>query len=335
VQHVSVAIIGYGYWGPNIARNFGAHQHVTVAAICDAAPRRLESAKRHHPEARMTSDLADVLNDEGIDAIAIATPISTHFHIAKQALEAGKHVLVEKPITRTSAEADVLIQLAKEKKRILMVGHTFAYTGAVACMKGLVAKGELGPLYYFDSERLNLGLLQKDANVLWDLAPHDLSILLSLIPEDPVSVHAFAHAHVGTQQEFAVLELRYASGFHAHIRVSWISPVKIRRTLLAGERKMVVFDDVEPSEKIRVYDCGVTLGGQEVSAFNPLYRAGDIVIPALDRTEALFRETEHFVQCIRTGGVPRTSGEEGRRVVRILEAADRSIASNGLPIDLI
>lgn len=305
-----------------------------MSCVCDRDAKRLQGLQRQYPGIRVCTNDQELLSDPTVDAVAIATPISTHFSLAKAALQAGKHVLVEKPLTQKSAESDQLIALAQDKKLVLMVGHTFAYTGAVRCMKELLAKGELGPLYYFDSERLNLGLLQKDANVLWDLAPHDLSILLTLIPEDPVSVHAFGQAHVGKQQEFAVLELRYKTGFHAHIRVSWISPVKIRRTVLAGAAKMLVFDDVEPSEKIRVYDSGVSLQSQEVSAFNPLYRAGDVLIPALDRTEALQREAAHFVDCIRTGKEPLTSGREGRRVVRILEAAELSLAQNGAVVPL-
>lgn len=336
VPDIRVGIIGYGYWGPNLVRNFRALSGVQVACVCDMNKKRLEAVARQFPDVRTLTDVTALLTDPSVDAVAIATPISTHFALAKAALSAGKHVLVEKPLTKSSAEADELIALAEAKKKTLMVGHTFAYTGAVRRMKELMESGELGPLYYFDSERLNLGLLQKDANVLWDLAPHDLSILLTLIPEDPVSVHAFGQAHVGAQQEFAVLELRYKSGFHAHIRVSWISPVKVRRTVLAGAKKMAVYDDVEPSEKIRVYDSGVSLktAEQEVSAFNPLYRAGDILIPALDRTEALFRETGHFVECIQSGAQPLTNGHEGRRVVRILETADQSLANNGAVISL-
>lgn len=336
---IRIGVIGYGYWGPNVVRNFRSQPGAKVTMLADRDEKRLSQARAAYPDVVMTRDATELIESPDVDAVSIATPIGAHFPLAKQALEAGKHVLVEKPLTKTSKEAEELIAIAKKNKLVLMVGHTFVYTGAVRKMKELIDTGELGELYYFDSARFNLGLLQKDANVLWDLAPHDLSIVLYLVPEKPVAVQAFGRQHVGKdQEEFAFMVLKYKSGFHAHIRCSWISPLKIRLTLLAGSRKMIVFDDVEPSEKVRVYDKGVNFappaGDVEVTAFNPIYRAGDVLIPALDRTEALKRETAHFIDCIRDGRKPLTAGEEGYEVVRLLEAAQESMEKDGAFVEL-
>ncbi len=305
-----------------------------MAMVAERDPKKLAQAKRWYPSIRTVTDAKELIGSPEIDAVSIATPISTHFALAKAALEAGKHVMIEKPMTQTGKQADELIALAKKKKRILMAGHTFIYTGAVRKMRELVESGKLGELYYFDSARFNLGLLQQDSNVLWDLAPHDLSILLYLVDERPTAVQAFGQHHIGSrQEEFAFMVLKYKSGFHAHIRCSWISPLKIRLTFLAGSKHMVVYDDVEPSEKIRIYDKGVALTpppGPAVTAFNPIYRAGDVLIPALDRTEALQKEVAHFVDCIRTGKTPLSDGKAGGEVVRILEAAEKSLkGANG------
>ncbi len=333
---IRVGVIGYGYWGPNLVRNFHLHDDAAVTMVADFDEKRLAQVRANYPAVRTVRDGKDLIHDPEVDAVSIATPIFTHFPLAKEALEAGKHVLIEKPMTQTAEQSRELIALAKKHNRVLMVGHTFVYTGAVRKMRELIDAGELGALYYFDSARFNLGLLQKDANVLWDLAPHDLSIVLHLIDERPTSLQAFGQRHVGDEQEeFAFMVLKYKSGFHAHIRASWISPLKIRLTLLAGSKKMIVFDDIEPSEKVRIYDKGVTLKHtEEVTAFNPVYRAGDVLIPALDRTEALKRETGHFLECIRTGKTPLSDGQAGLDVVRLLEASQRSIAENGSFIPL-
>lgn len=334
---IRIGVIGYGYWGPNLARNFHVRDDAAVTMVADRDEKRLAQVGRDYASIRTTRDAEELLSDPQVDAVSIATPISTHYALAKAALEAGKHVLIEKPMTQTSAQAKSLIALAKRKKKTLMVGHTFVYTGAVQKMRDLIDSGELGKLYYFDSARFNLGLLQKDSNVLWDLAPHDLSMVLRLIDERPAAVQAFGSAHVGrVQEEFAFMVLRYKSGFHAHIRVSWLSPLKIRLTLLAGSKKMVVFDDVDPSEKVRVYDKSVMLAppAEEVTAFNPIYRAGDVLIPALDRAEALAKETAHFLECIRTGKRPLSDGQAGLEVVRLLEAAQQSIDRNGMFVTL-
>jgi predicted dehydrogenase len=333
-----VGIIGFGYWGPNLVRNFSLAENTTVAMISDRDEKKRKIAQATYPAVRVTADGNDIINDPNVDAVAIATPISTHFPFAKAALEAGKHVLVEKPMAQTTEEARILIDLAKKKNLTLMVGHTFLYTGAVRKMRELIESGEMGELYYFDSVRFNLGLLQHDVNVIWDLAPHDLSIVLYLMDERPESLQAIAHRHVGQkQEEIATLTLLYKSGFHANISLSWISPVKLRTTLLAGSKKMVVYDDIEPSEKVRVYDKGVTMptsGPQEVTAFNPIYRAGDVLIPALDRTEALRKEVTHFVECARTQAKPLTDGYNGLAVVALMEAAQTSVSNNGAFVPL-
>ncbi len=335
---IRIGVIGYGYWGPNVVRNFVTHAGAEVTMVSDFDERKQASVRASYPSIRTVRDGLELIRDPQVDAVSIATPVSTHYALAKAALEAGKHVLVEKPMTQTVAQAKELVALAKDKNLILMVGHTFVYTGAVQKMRELIDAGEVGELYYFDSARFNLGLLQKDSNVLWDLAPHDLSIVLRLVDERPVSVQAFGQRHIGAQQEeFAFMVLRYKSGFHAHIRCSWISPVKIRQTLLAGSKKMIVFDDVDPSEKVRVYDKGVSLTpgeGQEVTAFNPIYRAGDVLIPALDRTEALKKETGQFLDCIRTGKPSLSDGVAGLEVVQLLEAAESSMKQNGSFITL-
>ncbi len=328
-----IGVIGYGYWGPNLVRNFHLQDDAIVAMVADRDEKRLAQVRREYPAIATVRDADELLYDPAIDAVSIATPISTHFALAKAALENGKHVLIEKPMTHTSAQAKELMAVAEKNTRTLMVGHTFIYTGAVQKMRELIDAGELGTLYYFDSARFNLGLLQQDSNVLWDLAPHDLSIVLHLIDERPEAVQAFGRMHVGkTQEEFAFMVLRYKSGFHAHIRASWLSPLKIRLTLLAGSKKMVVFDDVEPSEKVRIYDKSVMLAApaEEVTAFNPIYRAGDVLIPALDRAEALKKETMHFLDCIRTGKKPLSDGKAGLEVVQLLEAAQESMKQNGV-----
>lgn len=327
---LKIGVIGYGYWGPNLVRNFVAQPESTVTMVADLEPTNLRKVRQLFPSVGLTEHASELIESSDVDAVAIATPVSSHFELAKAAIEAGKHVLIEKPITSACQQAQELIALAEQNQVVLMVDHTFVFTGAVRKMRQLIEDGELGELYYFDSERINLGLLQQDVNVLWDLATHDLSILLYLFDESPASVQAIGHRHVNSaQEEMASLNLNYESGFHAHIRVSWLSPVKMRLTLIGGSRKMIVYNDVEPSEKVRVYDKGIVLdfGDEEVTAMKPIYRAGDVFIPELDRTEALQAETSHFLDCIRDGQQPLTGGAEGLAVVKILEAANRSLES--------
>ncbi len=332
-----VGVIGYGYWGPNLVRNFFAHRDSTVTMVSDLSEKNLDRVRMTLPGIRLTTDAEALIASPEVDAVVIATPVSTHFSLALAALQLGKHTLIEKPITSNSAQAQQLMETATAQGAVLMVDHTFVYTGAVRKMRELIDAGELGDLYYFDSERINLGLLRDDVNVVWDLAPHDLAILNYLIDEPPCAVRARGYRHVGAERdEMALLTIEYPSGFHAHIRVSWLSPVKLRLTMLGGSKKMIVYDDVEPSEKVRLYDKGIVLdfGDEEVSTTTPIYRAGDVHIPQLDRREALQCETGHFLDCIRTGSKPLTGGPEAAAVLRLLEAADQSMARQGATITL-
>jgi predicted dehydrogenase len=333
MTELSIGVVGLGYWGPNVLRNFYACPGATVRYACDLAESNLARVRSQYPSVETTSDFDQLLNDDGLQAVAIATPVSTHFDLARRALEAGKHVLVEKPITATAAEAEALIEIASQKQLVLMVDHTFVYTGAVRKMKEIVSSGELGDLFYLDSQRMNLGLIQADIDVIWDLAPHDLSILSFLVDKDPVSVYASGSSYVGNPDlcEVAYLTIRYEGNFQAHVASSWLSPVKMRQMVVCGSRKMILYDDIEPTEKIRVYDKGVDLEWDEITPFNPAYRSGDVVIPQLDQTEALQREAAHFVECVSTGSEPLTSARSGLRVVRILEAATESLRS-GSPV---
>jgi predicted dehydrogenase len=333
---INVGVIGYGYWGPNLVRNFASLDESTVTVVADRDPEKLQRVSKLFPSVLATQDAEQLITSADVDAVAIATPVSSHYALAKAALLSGKHVLVEKPITTTSEQAEELIRLASDNRLVLMVDHTFIYTGAIRKIGELIDSGELGELYYFDTERINLGLLQQDVNVVWDLATHDLSILLHLIDEKPTGIRAFGYRHIGKHQEMAELNLRYESGFHAHIRVSWLSPVKMRLTMIGGSRRMIVYDDVEPSEKVRVYDKGIALGeaDAEETTAEPIYRAGDVFIPKLDRTEALEVEGAHFLDCIRHGRKPLTGGAEGLAVVRILEAAEQSLNANSELVSL-
>ena len=334
---IRIAVVGYGYWGPNLVRNFSSLPGCRVTGICDRYVARLQEASRLYPSVRVTGDLDELLAADDVDGVAIATPVSSHFELASRVISSGRHVLIEKPMTSTVEEAASLIELAADHGVVLMVDHTFLYTGAVRKIRELLDAGELGTPFYFDSERISLGLLQQDINVVWDLAPHDLSILQFLFDEAPESLQAVGYRHVGTERdEMATLNLHYPSGLHAQVRVSWLSPVKVRRSLIGGDRRMILYDDVEPSEKVRVYDKGVALDldGEEVTALTPIYRAGDVHIPTLDRTEALQVEAAHFLECIRTGAEPLTGGAEGMAVVKWLEAADRSMASGGVFVPL-
>ncbi len=328
---IRVAVIGYGYWGPNLIRNFTGTQGVDMAVCCDLKPESLTGAKARHPWLRVTTDYNEVLKDKTIDAVAIATPLRTHYQLAKQALEHDKHVLVEKPLAATSLEADSLVTLAAKRGLTLMVDHTFVYCGAVRKIKELVAKGDLGALYYYDSVRINLGLFQLDCNVIWDLACHDIAILAHLMEEEPVSVSANGVCHVGNGIEnVAYLTLRFASGFIAHIHNNWLAPVKLRTILLGGERKMIVYDDMEPSEKVKVFDRGVNVVTKEdLHRALVSYRLGDMWAPRLDPTEALSLLCKDFVKCITYQERPISDGAMGLRVVKVLEAADLSMKQDG------
>lgn len=330
----TIGVIGCGYWGPNLLRNFVENETAQLRWICDTDETRAGAMGRRYPAARTTNDYQTLLADPELDAVAVVTPVATHFQIAKEALLAGKHVLVEKPLTATAREAEELIELAERNRRTLMVDHTFVYTGAVRKMKEIVASGELGDLLYFDSVRINLGLFQRDINVLWDLAPHDLSIMDYLIERQPEGVSALGSCHIEPGIEnIAYLVMRFADDFIAHFHFNWLAPVKIRRTLLAGARKMILYDDIEPTEKVRVYDKGVTTNriGDREADYQTLvsYRTGDVWAPKLDATEALRHVVAEFLDSIRAARKPLTDGEAGLRVVRILEAAQQSIKQGG------
>lgn len=331
----TVGVIGCGYWGPNLLRNFAENESAELRWICDGDPSRLAAMGRRYPAAQTTTDYRQLLADPKLDSIAVVTPVATHFEIAKAALEAGKHVLVEKPLTATAREAEELNNIAERTQRTLMVDHTFVYTGAVRKMKEIVASGELGELLYFDSVRINLGLFQKDINVLWDLAPHDLSIMDYLIDRQPDGLSAIGSCHIERGIEnIAYLIMHFAGDFIAHFHFNWLAPVKIRRTMIAGSSKMILYDDIEPTEKVRIYDKGVTtnrVGPDREADYQTLvsYRTGDVWAPKLDSTEALRHVVAEFLNSIRENRRPLTDGQAGLRVVRLLEAAQQSIKNGG------
>jgi predicted dehydrogenase len=334
---VGIGVIGYGYWGPNLVRNFADVPGARVVAISDLSADRLARAQVRCPTARTTRDHRELLADPAVDAVVIATPVSTHFDLALEALRAGKHVLVEKPLASTSDQAARLVDEAVRRNRVLLVDHTFLYTGAVRKMRELVANGEMGEIYYYDSVRVNLGLFQHDVNVIWDLAVHDLSVMDHVLGERPCAVSATGVRNIpGKQENIAYLTLFFDSPLIAHVHVNWLAPVKIRRTLIGGSRKMIVYDDLEPSEKVKVYDKGVTLHGNTDSVYKTLvgYRTGDMWAPHLDTTEALHVEARHFLACIEQGECPVSDGEAALRVVQLLEAATRSIAQRGSLVEL-
>jgi predicted dehydrogenase len=331
-----MAVIGYGYWGPNLVRNIQETEDACVVTCCDMNPDRLAKAKSKYSSIEMTTEYNDVLNNSSIDAVAISTPVATHYEFARKALEHGKHVLVEKPITASVAEAEKLVDLAKKNGCTFMADHTFIYTGAVRKMKEIVEQGDLGELYYIDSVRINLGLVQRDVNVLWDLAPHDIAILEYLVKERPVSVCANGACHVGNGHEnVAYLTVYFNSGLIAHFHNNWLSPVKIRTMLVGGSKKTILYDDMEVSEKIKVYDRGVDVASKE-DAHNALvsYRLGDMWAPRLDTNEALHSMIAEFVDCVQTGRCSLTDGVSGLNVVKILEASEMSIKHRGKEIKL-
>ena len=334
---IRVGVIGYGYWGPNLVRNFADQVDATVTIVCDRRSDRLAQAQRRYPGIRVTTDPADLIADPAVDAVAIATPVALHFELAMAALRAGKHVLVEKPIASTSDEAQQLIDEAARRRLVLMVDHTFVYTGAVQKMRELVVNGELGDINYYDSVRINLGLFQHDVDVLWDLAVHDLSIMDFVLPQQPVAVSATGLAHVpGRPANIAYMTMFFDGPLIAHVHASWLAPVKVRRTLLGGNRRMVLFDDLETSEKIKVYDSGISVDPNPENVYQMLvgYRTGDMWAPKLAVTEALHVEAKHFVECVTTGTAPQSDGEAGLRVVRLLEAASASLQQQGRPMDI-
>lgn len=327
---VRFGVIGYGYWGPNIVRNLHGIGGCEVVSVCDRDPGALKRAQRLYPALNLTGDCNDVLHAPDIDAVAIVTPVWTHFELAKAALENGKHVFVEKPFTSTSHQAEQLVELAARKNLQIMVDHTFLFSGAVRKIRDLVDDGTLGPLYYYDSTRVNLGLFQHDVSVLWDLAPHDLAIMDYLMVEKPEAVVATGSSHLNHLADMAFITVYFPGNVIAHFNVNWLSPVKVRNTLIAGKDKMLVWNDLEPDQKIKVYDKGVEItSGESVYDLLVSYRSGDVWGPKVDSTEALKVELEYFVECIREGNTPLNDGPAGLRVVRLLEAADQSLHARG------
>ena len=334
---IRLGVIGYGYWGPNLVRNFAETKGVEVRAICDLDPQRRALVHARYPALRTLGEAAELIDDPQVDAVAIATPVSSHHDLALRALRAGKHVLVEKPLVATVDQGRRLVEEADRAQRVLMVDHTFVYTGAVRRIRALTEEGALGRIYYYDSVRVNLGLFQHDVSVLWDLAVHDISIMDYLLASKPVAVSATGMSHLAGQPEnVAYVTLFFADDRVAHVHVNWLAPVKIRRTLIGGSQKMIVYDDLEPSEKVKVYDKGVTMNEPPEGVYQMRvgYRTGDMWAPKLDTAEALRVEAEDFVRAVETGKPPVSDGLSGLRVVEILEAATQSMAARGRPVEL-
>lgn len=332
----AVGVVGYGYWGPNIVRNFCSLEKASVVAVCDKNPQALKKVKSAYPSIAVTEDDAEILHSKDIDIVAIITPVSAHFDLAKQALLNGKHVFVEKPFTATVAQAEELVEIAAKKKLQIMVDHTFLFTGAVKKIKQFVDDGSLGDLLYYDSMRVNLGLFQHDVNVIWDLAPHDFAIMDYVIGEKPVAITANGKAHFGNGlEDVAYVTAYFQSNVIAHFNVNWLSPVKVRTTLIGGEKKMLVWNDLEADEKIKIYDKGVEVKNRE-SVYQLLvsYRSGDMWAPRVEQIEALKQETQYFIECIAAGKAPVNDGASGLRVVKMLEACNRSLKDNGRQIYL-
>ena len=338
IQHnmmIKVAIIGYGYWGPNLLRNFENSNFFEVKYVCDKNKESLKKIRSVNKEIIKTSEINKVLKDDSIDAIAISTPVRSHYKIAESALRAGKHIFVEKPLADSSAKCKKLIQLALKKSLIIFVDHTFLYTDAVSTIKKIVEKNDFGELLYYDSTRINLGLIQDDVNVLWDLAVHDLAILNYISKLNPIEVSAVGHKHIKNKPETAAyLTIKYQNNFIAHINVNWLSPVKIRKTILGGSNKMIVFNDLEASDKVIVHSKGVNVVKKQNSSANLIkYRIGDTLIPNLRNKEALAEAVSEFYLSIKEKKFnSKSNGNDGLNVVNILEAADKSIAKNGKPI---
>lgn len=336
---ISIGVIGYGYWGPNIVRNFNNQPEAEVRAVCDLDQKALGKVRESYPWVRTTNCCEDILTATDIDAVAIITPVSTHFALAKRALENGKHIFIEKPFTASVAEAEQLIELAERQRRIIMVDHTFLFCGAVKKIRELIDEDVLGDLYYFDSIRINLGLFQKDVNVVWDLAPHDLSIMLHLIGRDPVGVAATGISHFDNEIEnVAYITVYFPGNLIAHCNISWLSPVKIRTTLIGGQKKMIVWNDLVADEKIRVYDRGVE-GGHDLSreksaSLRTHYRMGDVWSPRFEETEALRSESKYFLDCVANDARPLNDGVNGLKVVGLLESAVKSLKMGGAVIYL-
>ena len=334
---INVGVIGYGYWGPNLVRNFMSNVNTNVSVVCDRDSSRLEKVKSLYPTIEVCINYKELINNQKIDAVIIATPVATHFELAMMALQSNKHVFIEKPITANSSDALKLIEEANKRKLVLLVDHTFVYTGAVKKMRKVINSPSFGVTQYYDSTRINLGLIQSDVNVLWDLAVHDLSIMAYVLNASPISVSATGYSHLsGRPENIAFMTLFFSSSLVAHINVSWLSPVKIRQTLIGGTKQMIVYNDLEATEKIKVYDKGITVTktADDIQKLLISYRTGDLWCPKVDESEALQVEVDHFVDCINSAAEPLTSGKNAFEIVRILEAANISIKEHGRPVDI-
>ena len=332
---LNIGVIGYGYWGPNIVRNFNAVDGAGVLSLCDLNAAVLGKAKKLYPAIATTTDVNDLLSAKDIDAVAIITPVFTHFELAKKALENGKHIFVEKPFTSTLAQAEELVELADKKNLKIMVDHTFLFTGAVRRIKEFIEEGTLGRLYYYDSMRVNLGLFQHDVNVVWDLAPHDFAIMDFVIPERPLAVSATGEVHYNGFEDVAYVTVYCENNVIAHFNVNWLSPVKVRNTLIGGDKKMLVWNDLEVDEKLKIYDKGIDVTTPE-NVYDLLvsYRSGDAWVPKVNQIEALKAEAEYFVDCVENNKTPINDGLAGLRIVKMLEAASESIKAKGKLIEL-
>jgi predicted dehydrogenase len=332
-----VGVIGHGYWGPNLVRNFMAAPGSAVTAVCDSREERLTQLRKLYPTLTIYTDAAALIHDKTVDAVVVATPVASHYDLAMAALKAGKHVLVEKPIASNSDLAAKLIDEAAKNQLVLMVDHTFVYTDAVRKMRELISRGALGEIYYYDAVRVNLGLFQHDVNVIWDLAIHDLSIMDYVLPSKPVAISATGISHVpGQPENVAYITLFFPDTQIAHVHVNWLTPVKVRHTLIGGSEKMILYDDLEPSDKLKVYDKGITVtpGPEAVYKMLVSYRSGDMWAPRLDNTEALQTEALHFIDCVENKRRPETDGLAGLRMVKMIEAAEKSLRDRGRLVEL-
>ena len=334
---IKVGVIGYGYWGPNLVRNFMEAPGSTVVSVCDLRSERLAAARIRYPAINAVTDCSSLFSDSNIDAIVIATPVSSHFDLAMAALKAGKHVLVEKPLAANSEQAIRLIEEADKRRKVLMVDHTFVYTSAVRKIRELITANALGDIYYYYAVRVNLGLFQHDVNVIWDLAIHDLSVMDYVLPSKATAVSATGISHIpGQPENVAYITLFFAEPQIAHVHVNWLTPVKVRHTLIGGSEKMILYDDLEPSEKVKIYDKGITVSQSPEAVYEMLvsYRSGDMWAPRLDATEALQTEALHFIDCVENGKKPETDGQAGLRLVRIVEAAEKSLRARGQLVEI-
>ena len=336
MKEIKVGIIGCGYWGPNLVRNFNDSIHTEIRYACDLLSDRVGPLQVRYPHVRITRNYQDILHDPDVDAVAIATPVSTHYRVVRDALEAGKHVFVEKPLTSKLSDAERLVNLAEKKGLVLFVDHIFIYTSAIRMIKKYLSAGKLGEMFYFDSVRINLGLFQRDINVIWDLAPHDLATMDYLFDELPVSIVATGSSHTPSGlEDVAYITLKFKGDLIAHFHINWMSPVKIRRITIGGSKKMLVYDDLDPAEKIKIYDKGIIISKlDKPSVYHSMiqYRIGDMYAPSIDNTEALKTAVDHFANCIQNKKQPITDGIAGLRVVRMLEAASKSLRKGGIKV---